>query len=110
MAWGSEAIYNTTGGEDSQLIPGHFSAPWSPEGFCSVPRSLDNPDLHYVLVTDAPDCDKALFHSKGAAPKRVTDLRSGGELPFSMAAGIILKDIDWRDVEEFGAKVFKIEF
>jgi len=110
MEWGSEAIYSTTGGEDSQLIPGYFSAPWSPEGFCSVTRSLDDPDLHYVLVTDAPDCDKALFHSKGAVPKRVTDLRSGKELPFAMAAGIILENVDWRDVEEFGAKVFRIEF
>jgi hypothetical protein len=108
--WGSEAVYNTTGGEDSQISPGYFNAPWSPEGFCSVTRRLDAPDTYYVLVTEAPLVGRAMFHAKGAVPRRVSDLRTGQELPFSMAAGPVLEDLDWSDVAEFGVKAFKIEF
>lgn len=110
MAWGAEAIHNTTGGEDSQLTPGYFTAPWAAEGFCSVTRRLDAPDTYYILVTDAPNCDAAMFHSDGGVPRRISDLRSGAELSFSMAAGIVLRAIDWSDVAAYGAKVFKVEF
>lgn len=110
MAWGAEAIHNTTGGEGSQLTPGYFTAPWTLEGFCSITRRLDAPGTYYVLVTDAPDCDAAMFHSDGAVPRRVTDLRTGAELPFTMVAGIHLRNVDWSDVQTYGVKVFKVEF
>ena len=110
MQWGSEAIYGTRGGEASALAPGFFAAPWAPGGFCSVSVSLERPGVHYVLVTSAPSVNRAGFHSGGRVPERITDLRTGAELPFSMMAGPIIENVDWSDVERYGAKVFKVEF
>ncbi len=110
MSWGAEAIYNTTGGEDSPIIPGFFTAPWSPQGFCSVTRRLDEPDTCYILVTGAPDCDSAMFHTSGLEPRQITDLRTGQEIPFTMLSGIYLENVDWSDVEKHGVKVFKVSF
>jgi hypothetical protein len=110
MQWGAEAVRNTTGGEGGILTPGWFTAPWQNEGFCSVTRSLAQPEIYYVSVTTAPQTDAALFHTRGAAPRRITDLRSGTEVPFTMLAGAYLTGIDWRDVEECGVKVFRFDF
>lgn len=121
MKWGSEAIYNTIGGEGSLINPGFFTGPWSPEGFCSVTRRLDDPRIHYILVTTKPSLvrgkpvneelyHKALFHTDGIIPENVTDLRTGQKIPYRMAAGISLENICWEDVDRYGVKVFKVEF
>jgi hypothetical protein len=110
MEWGKEAIDNTTGGEASQIAPGYFTAPWSPQGFCSVTVSLSDPSIHYILVTQAPDTNRAGFRSHGALPRKISDLRTGENIPFSMTENIIIDDIDWSDVSEFGVKVFKVDF
>lgn len=111
LAWGGAAVYGTTGGEGSVLTPGWFSAPWSNSaGYCSVTVSLANPAIHYLLVTSAPNTPSAAFHTNGRVPARVTDLRTGAAVPFTMGAGVWLKDLDWSDVDRYGAKVFRLDF
>lgn len=110
MAWGSEAVYNTTGGELGFIPPGWFNAPWTPGGFCSVTVSLADPNVHYVMVTTAPSAPAAGFHTGGRVPTCVTDLRTGQKLEFEMQAGLILGHVDWSDVERYGAKVFRVGF
>ncbi len=111
MEWGSEAVYGTTGGEHSIIAPGWFNAPWSRSaGFCSVTVSLKSPSTHFLIVTEAPSTDSAAFHTNGSAPTSIRDLRTGKLFTFTVESGILLKDIEWSDVENFGAKVFKVEF
>jgi hypothetical protein len=110
MSWGGEAVYNTTGGEHGFIPPGWFNAPWSPGGFCSVTISLADPSVHYVIVTTAPPVPAAGFHTGGRVPSRITDLRTGQKLSFDMHAGFILKEVDWSDVNRYGAKVLKVAF
>lgn len=110
MEWGKESIINTTGGESGQIEPGYFTAPWSPQGFCSVTVSLQDPSIHYILVTQAPESRCAGFRSHGAEPKQIYDLRSGETILFRMTENIIIDEIDWGDVDSCGVKVFKVEF
>jgi alpha-L-fucosidase len=110
MAWGKEAISNTTGGESGQIEPGYFTAPWSPQGFCSVTVSLSEPSIHYILVTQAPASKGAGFRTHGAVPRQIHDLRTGAPVPFRMTENIIMDEVDWSDVDSCGVKVFKVEF
>lgn len=110
LKWGGEAIYNTTGAEGSFMQPGFFTASWQEQGFCSITRSTLNPDIFYIIVTEAPPSGNAMFHTCGVIPKRLTDLRTGEEIPFRMFAGIDVRNVDWSDVAEYGAKVLKAEF
>lgn len=110
MSWGSEAIHGTTGGEGSRVDPGCCAAPWSPGGFCSVTVSLAKPNVHHVLVTTAPACPDVAFRCGGRVPERIVDLRSGEGLPFEPGENLLLRNVDWSDVERYGAKVFKVTF
>ena len=121
LRWGSEAVYNTTGGINSPIRPGSFHG----GGFCSVTVSLDNPDICYILITEPPDANKsgfflkppdsepyAAFFTNGLTPVRIHDMRTGRSLDFSMPGGMgfHLRNIDWSDVNKFGVKVLKVEF
>ncbi len=122
LEWGSEAVYNTTGGLDSPIRPGSFHG----GGFCSVTRSLENPSMCFLLVIDPPKPEKngffllpptpennfAAFFTKGRVPVCVSDLRTGTPVEFTMPGGngFCLRGIDWSDTERYGVKVFRVEF
>ena len=71
---------------------------------------LEDSNIFYVLVTEKPSGAYALFETSGQEPKRITNLRTGKEIPFEMWHGVILKDCDWSDVDERGVTVLKFEF
>jgi len=121
MRWGSEAIYNTTGGKTSPIRPGFFHG----GGFCSVTFPRENPKICYVLITEPPDAAKsgyflvppgpdpyAAFFTNGLEPIRVSDLRTGAAIDFDMPGGMgfHVRDMDWNDISEHGVKVLKVEF
>jgi len=104
MAWAGEAIYRTTGGEGSPLQPG-----WSAgEAFFSVTVSLDDPDVLYVHVTNAPEHGPLCIQCAGRAIAAVTDLRTGTSLPFVNTGRLEIQSPEWNDVAEYGVKVLKI--
>ena len=109
LKWGGEAIYNTKGPAKTFFSPGFFDVRHS-TGFYSVTTPLHDPNIFYVLVTEKPSGAYALFETSGQEPKRITNLRTGKEIPFEMWHGVILKDCDWSDVDERGVTVLKFEF
>jgi hypothetical protein len=130
MEWGSEAIYNTTGGEGAPLRQG-----WMNDGaFASITVSSVEDRTYYLCVTTAPDKNfrKRMKESKNLEDipldvensdsrnmliiqhywtevESITDLRTGEPQPFIMDGSINLTDIDWSDVQEYGAKILKIK-
>lgn len=109
LKWGGEAIYNTKGPAKTFFTPGFFYV-CNSAGFYSVTTPLEDSNIFYVLVTEKPSGAYALFETSGQEPKRITNLRTGEEVPFEMWHGVILKDYDWSDVEERGVTVLKFEF
>ena len=110
LAWGSEAVFGTQGGERSVLTPGYFDHHNS-IGWAGVSHPFGREDRLYAMVTQAPTKGFALFESDGYVPKRITDLRTGAELPFQMwGSGPYLEGVDWSDVDRFGVKVLVFEF
>ncbi len=121
LKWGSEAIYNTTGGKFSPIRPGYVHG----GAFCSVTVSLKNKNICYVHVTELPEVitsedslntfgseQYAAFFSSGCKPARISDLRTGDILDFDMSGGMgfLLRNVDWSDIETYGVKVIKVEF
>jgi hypothetical protein len=104
MAWAGEAIYGTIGGEGALLPPGWFAG----DGFLSVTVSLDDPRVHYLHVTTAPSLDRLSMQQNGCTVQSVTDLRTGQPHRFAMHGCLDIYDVDWSDVAEYGAKVFKV--
>ena len=51
-----------------------------------------------------------MFDTCGNRPRKITDLRTGEEVPFKMWAGPFIEKLDWDDVGALGAKVLKFEF
>jgi hypothetical protein len=129
MEWASPAIYNTMGGEGAPLQQG-----WMNDGaFASITVSLEEENTYYLCVTTAPDVN---YNKKQKAAKKgyelspgeqktvardfliiqhyrvevesIHDLRTGRPQPFEMDGSINLVDVDWSDVEDYGAKIFKI--
>jgi len=108
MEWGSQAVYDTIGGQGSCIEPGLMYM--YEGGFCSVTVSMDSPGTHYLIVTTAPSSKELKVYTNGCSVAKIVDLRSGSSLPFSQGGFLKFSVDDWQDVEKFGAKVFKIEF
>jgi len=104
LAWAGEAIYDTMGGEGAALNPGWFND----GAYGSVTVSRQDPCCHYILVTTAPSSDELMVQNNGYQVASVTDLRSGTPVEFSDGGLLSLRHLDWNDVSEFGAKVFKV--
>ncbi len=109
LSWAGEAIYGTRGPAGTPFTPGWMNVNGS-VAFCSVTVRLDNPDVCYAIFTEAPERDYTMLETSGLEPRRITDLRSGRDVPFTMWAGPLIEGIDWTDIPECGAKVFKLEF
>ena len=107
MEWGSEAVYNTMGGEGSCIDPGFMYMYHG--GFASVTVSMDNPGTHYLIVTTAPESKEVQVYS-ACSVAGIFDLRSGSSIPYSQDGFLKFAVDDWQDVEAFGAKIFKIDF
>jgi alpha-L-fucosidase len=107
MAWAGEAVYNTTGGVNSLLLPGW----WSDGAFGSITQSLENSNIHYAHVTTAPEKDNAIkIQCAGYIPQKITDLRTGVNVKFEFNGTLTIYNTDWDDVRNYGDKIFKIEF
>ena len=110
LAWGSEAVFGTQGGERSVLTPGYFDHHNS-IGWAGVSRPFGREDKLYAMVAQAPTKGFALFETDGFVPKKISDLRTGAELPFQMwGSGPYLEGVDWGDVDRYGVKVLVFEF
>ena len=104
LAWAGEAIYDTMGGEGSAFNPGWFNK----GGYGSVTVSRKDPRCHYILVTTAPSEERLTVQNNGYQVASVVDLRSGKPVEFIDSGTLHLLHVDWRDVSEFGAKIFKV--
>lgn len=109
LKWGSEAIYGTRGPAKTFFSPGFFHV-FDSDGFYSVTTPLEDTDTFYVLVTGKPTGAYALFDTSGHEPVRITNLRTGENVPFEMWHGVVIKDYGWSDVDERGVTVLKFEF
>lgn len=115
LKWASPAIYGTKGPAGSFFDPGYAGAVNGPTSaaFYSVTQSLEKPNVFYAIVTEARASakkNKSVFQTNGRIPSRVSDLRTGREYPFSAPYGTVVENIDWSDIETFGATVLKFEF
>jgi hypothetical protein len=130
MKWASPAIYNTMGGEGAPLQQG-----WMNDGaFGSIMVSLNEENTYYLFVTTAPDKNyNRLLKAKKknqdvpvddenqgfknvlilqhywVEVESIIDFRTGKPQGFEMDGSINLIDVDWSDVNDYGAKVFKIK-
>jgi len=106
MSWASESIYGTTGGEGSCLVPGFCND----GAFCAVTRSLENPALHYVHITTAPEKTYLRIQTDFSAVKSVCNLRTGGAVGFTQNDALEITPDHWDDVSSQGAMVLRVEF
>lgn len=104
MAWASESIYHTTGGEGAPLQQGWTGG----KGFFSITVSLDDPNVLYLHVTTAPSVDHLVVQHYGRPVRAVTDLRTGTELHFKYEGYLVITDLTWDDVANYGDKVLKV--
>ena len=113
LAWAGESIYDTMGGEGSAFNPGWFNK----GAYGSVTVSRQDPRVHYILVTTAPAHAHLVVQNNGYEVASVVDLRSGQPMEFgdSQVGGLVrgagmlgIRHVDWTDVSEYGAKVFKV--
>jgi hypothetical protein len=104
MAWASESIYDTMGGEGSALNPGWFSG----GAYGSITVSRKDPRTLYIHVTTAPSGNRLAVQNNGYKVASVLDLRTGNQVRFADSGALILLEIDWADVATFGDKVFKV--
>lgn len=109
LTWGSEAIYGTKGPAGTFFKPGFFCS-YGSRGFYSVTTPFDRENVFYVLMTEKPSGDIAVFDTRGNEPKRITNLRTGENVPFEMWHAVVVKGSCWDDVDERGAAVLKFEF
>jgi len=111
MKWASPAIIDTMGGECAPVQQGRLSA----NAFGTVTVPYDEEDTYYLLVTDKPfrngeAIDMLQVQHDGVKVESITDLRTGDAYEFSDDGAIdILNITDWSDVENYGAKGFKIK-
>lgn len=104
LAWASESIYDTVGGEGSALNPGW----WNNGAYGSVTVSRKDPKTLYIHVTTPPTSDNLQVQNNGYGVASVTDLRTGEKISFVDTGSLILNTKDWSDVEKFGDRVFKV--
>ena len=118
LAWAGPAVYNTKGPAGTFFDPGYAGAlnGRTYAAFYSVTQSLGDPNVFYALVTETNaepgkrEKNRSIFQTNGRCPRRVTDLRTGREYAFTTPYGVMIDDIDWSDIETFGATVLKFEF
>jgi len=104
MAWASESVHNTTGGEGATLQKGW----WNEGGFGSVTVSLADPKLLYLHVTTPPSTSRLIVQNNGGPVHEVLDLRTKQRQPFVNRGALNILQIDWSDVSNYGDKVFKV--
>ena len=65
-----------------------------------------------MIVTEIKEGkrNKSIFQTNGRAPRRVSDLRTGREYPFTVPHGTVVENVDWSDIETYGATILKFEF
>ena len=113
LQWASPAIYGTKGPAGTFFDPGYAGAVNGPTcaAFYSVTQSLESPNVFYAIVTEVKKGkNKSIFQTNGRMPRRVSDLRTGHEYSFTVPFGTVVENIDWSDIETFGATVLKFEF
>lgn len=108
LDWAGEAIFRTRGSEGTIIQPG--GTYYRGQGYYSATVSLADPKTFYVLVTEAPDGVPFPIETSGAVPKSVVDLRTGAPVAYDAWQRLFLKDVDWSDIQTYGAKVFKLTF
>ena len=104
LGWAGEAIYDTMGGEGSAFNPGWFND----GAYGSVTVSREDPRCHYILVSTASSTDHLTVQNNGYQVASVVDLRSGKPVEFSDGGVLVVRHGDWKDVSDFGAKVFRV--
>jgi hypothetical protein len=105
MQWASPAIYNTTGGECYPIQAGWLNS----NAFGALTVSNEDPETSYLLVTDPPtiwNTDILRVQHDWVEIESVKDLRTGKKFEFVMNGSIDILNIDWSDIDEYGAKVF----
>jgi len=108
LEWASPAVFNTQGGECYPIQAGWLNS----KAFGALTVSNDDPETSYLLVTEPPtewDTTALRIQHDWIEVESITDLRTGANVPFRMHGSIDLTNEDWSDIEEYGAKVFKIK-
>ena len=107
LQWARPAIENTAGGEDAPIQGG-----WLNSGaFAVVMVDKKNKNTYYLCVTKAPyihtKTDLKVQHD-WVKVKSITDLRTGKPANYKVKGAINLFGVDWSDIKNYGAKIFKI--
>lgn len=104
LAWARESIYDTMGGEGSALNPGW----WNGGAYGSITVSRENPRILYIHVTTPPTKGWLQVQNNGYQVASVVDLRTGKPVAFGDSGLLSIRNEDWKDVTDFGDKVFKV--
>jgi len=104
LAWARESIYDTMGGEGSALNPGW----WNGGAYDSITVSRENQRILYIHVTTPPAKGWLQVQNSGYQVASVVDLRTGKPVAFGDSGLLTIRNEDWKDVTDFGDKVFKL--
>jgi len=107
MKWARPAIYDTVGGEDAPIQGG-----WLNSGaFAVVMVDKKEKDTYYLCVLEPPTVhtkkDIKIQHD-WVTVKSITDLRTGKPAVYDVKGSINIYNVDWSDIKDYGAKIFKI--
>ena len=107
LEWAHPAIYNTTGGVCAPIQQG-----WLNSGaFASITQSKTDKNTYYLLVTQPPEKftkTHLRLQQYNIKVKSITDLRTGKPVSFQVGGTLDIENEDWSDIQNYGAKVFKI--
>lgn len=121
LKWAAPAVYGTKGPAGTFFDPGYAGAMNGSTcaAFYTVTQSLADPNTFYAIITER-DVSKlangkeraniSIFQTNGHRPRQVTDLRTGRKYAFSTPCGTVVENIDFSDVDAFGATILKFEF
>ena len=114
LAWASPAVYNTKGAADTFFDAGFAGSlnGGSTAAFYSVTQSLADEKVFYAIITEAryDKTNISYFMTNGHKPRRVSDLRTGKLYEFTVPYGVRIDNLDFSDIETYGATVLKFEF
>jgi hypothetical protein len=108
MKWGEPAVYDTVGGECAPIQGG-----WLNSGaFAVVMVDNKEPKTYYLCVLEPPTIhtktDLKVQHD-WVDVESIVDLRTGKPANFNIQGSINIYGVDWSDIKNYGAKIFKIK-
>ena len=107
LQWATPAVFGTEGGECAPIQGGWLNS--GAFGVVMVDRKAKN--TYYLCVTEPPTIftkTTLKIQHDWVHVKSITDLRTGEPVNYAVQGTINLYDIDWSDIKNYGAKIFKI--